>query len=96
MIDFRSATVGDLAGIHEVWWAADPFHAPNHNPWFRHVLRTGSMLVATLAGRVVGFAGVREVGDTKVCRIASSNPSIKPGGSAPAFWHGYYRSKDQS
>lgn len=66
MIDFRSATVEDLPGIHEVWWAADPFDAFNDNPWFGHVLRTGSMLVATVAGRVVGFAGVREVGDTSV------------------------------
>ena len=66
MMDFRTATVEDLAGIHAVWWAADPFDAFNHNPWFRHVLRTGSMMVATVEGRVVGFAGVREVSDTKV------------------------------
>lgn len=61
MIDFRPATVSDLPHIHEVWWAADPFDAFNHNPWFRHVIRTGSMVVGTVEGRIVGFAGVREV-----------------------------------
>ena len=75
MMDFRTATVEDLAGIHAVWWAADPFDAFNHNPWFRHVLRTGSMMVATVEGRVVGFAGVREVGDTKVV----SDCFVEPG-----------------
>ena len=66
MIDFRSATAADLPRIHEVWWAADDFHTGKDNPWFRHVLRTGSMLVAAVEGRLVGFAGVREMGDTKV------------------------------
>ena len=80
MIDFRSATVGDLAGIHEVWWAADPFHAFYHNPWFRHVLRSGSMLVATVEGRVVGFAGVREVGHTKVVSDCFVEPEYQTRG----------------
>lgn len=66
MIDFRVATVEDLPGIHEVWWAADPFEAGNDNPWFGHVLRTGTMAVAMVEGRLVGFAGVREVGQTIV------------------------------
>ena len=66
MIDIRVATVEDLPRIHEVWWAADPFKAGNDNPWFGHVLRTGTMAVAMIEGRLVGFAGVREVGDTIV------------------------------
>ena len=66
MIDIRVATVEDLPRIHEVWWAADPFEAGNDNPWFGHVLRTGTMAVAMVEGRLVGFAGVREVGETIV------------------------------
>ena len=66
MIDFPPATMEDLPDIHRIWWAADPFDAFNDNPWFAHVLRTGSMLVATIDGRPVGFAGVREVGRTTV------------------------------
>lgn len=66
MIDFRPATVEDLPGIHRVWFSASPFDAFNDNPWFGHVLRTGSMMVATLETRVIGFAGVRRVGQTSV------------------------------
>lgn len=66
MIDFRSATMADLPEIHRIWWAADPFEAFNDNPWFGHVLRTGSMLVATTDVRLIGFAGVRVVAGTTV------------------------------
>jgi GNAT superfamily N-acetyltransferase len=66
MIDSRSATVADLPEIHRIWWAADPFDAFNDNPWFGHVLRTGSMLVATIDVRPIGFAGARQVGGTTV------------------------------
>ena len=66
MIAFRPATTEDLPAIHRVWWAADPFDAFNDNPWFAHVLRTGSMTVAMSEGWLVGFAGVRRVGRTSV------------------------------
>jgi GNAT superfamily N-acetyltransferase len=66
MTDFRSATIADLPEIHRIWWAADPFDAFNDNPWFGHVLRTGSMMVATIDVRPIGFAGVRQVGGTTV------------------------------
>jgi GNAT superfamily N-acetyltransferase len=66
MIDFRPAAIADLPEIHRIWWAADPFDAFNDNPWFRHVLRTGSMMLATIGGRPIGFAGVRVVGGTSV------------------------------
>ena len=66
MIEFRPATAEDLPSIHRIWWAADPFDAFADNPWFGHVLRTGTMLVATLQDRPVAFAGVRRVGHTTV------------------------------
>jgi GNAT superfamily N-acetyltransferase len=66
MIEFRAATEDDLPDIHRVWWAADPFKEFSHNPWFDHVLRTGTMMVASAEGRLVGFAGVRRVGETTV------------------------------
>jgi GNAT superfamily N-acetyltransferase len=66
MIDFRPATIPDLPEIHRIWWAADPFDAFNDNPWFGHVLRTGSMMVATINFRPIGFAGVRQVEGTTV------------------------------
>lgn len=66
MFDFRPATPADLPGIHRIWWAADPFGAFNDNPWFAHVLRTGSMMVATIDDRPIGFAGVRLVAGTTV------------------------------
>ncbi len=66
MIDFRPATSDDLADLHRIWWAADPWDAFNDNPWFGHVIRTGSMMVAVNDGRLVGFAGVRKVRETIV------------------------------
>jgi GNAT superfamily N-acetyltransferase len=66
VIDFRPATRDDLPDVHRIWWAADPWDAFNDNPWFGHVLRTGSMLVATYDDRPVGFAGVRQIGKTLV------------------------------
>ena len=66
MTEFRPANMEDLPDIHRIWWAADPFDAYNDNPWFGHVLRSGSMMVATIDGRPVGFAGVRQVGQTTV------------------------------
>jgi GNAT superfamily N-acetyltransferase len=66
MIAFRPATSDDLPDIHRIWWAADPWDAFNDNPWFGHVLRTGSMMVATIDARLVGFAGVRQVAGTTV------------------------------
>ena len=71
MIDLRPATTSDLAAIHEVWWAADlgagtPESDRKQNPWFGHVLRTGTMLVATIDDEIVGFAGHRLVGATSV------------------------------
>lgn len=66
MIELRPATSEDLPAVHRVWWAADPLEAGNDNPWFRHVLRTGSMMAAMFEGRVIGFAGVRRVGETCV------------------------------
>lgn len=66
MIDFRPATTDDLPDLHRIWWAADPWDAFHDNPWFGHALRTGSMMVATNDGRPVGFAGVRQVGETMV------------------------------
>ena len=66
MIRYRAATVDDLPEIHRVWWAADPFDEFAQNPWFGHVLRTGSMTVASTEGRIIGFAGVRRVGQTTV------------------------------
>jgi GNAT superfamily N-acetyltransferase len=66
MIDFRPAIEEDLPLLHRVWWAADPFDAFNNNPWFGHVIRTGSMMVATSDRRPVGFAGVRQAAGTTV------------------------------
>ena len=66
MIDLRLATMADLPEVHRIWWAADPFGAFNDNPWFGHVLRTGSMMVATIDDRPIGFAGVRLVAGTTV------------------------------
>jgi GNAT superfamily N-acetyltransferase len=66
LIEYRPATEQDLPGIHLVWFAASPFDAFDNNPWFGHVLRTGSMMVATLENRVIGFAGVRRVGEASV------------------------------
>lgn len=66
MVDLRLATMADLSEVHRIWWAADPFDAFNDNPWFVHVLRTGSMMVATIEDRPIGFAGVRVVAGTTV------------------------------
>jgi GNAT superfamily N-acetyltransferase len=66
MIDFRPAIEEDLPLLHRAWWAADPFDAFNNNPWFGHVIRTGSMMVATSDRRPVGFAGVRQAAGTTV------------------------------
>jgi GNAT superfamily N-acetyltransferase len=68
MIDLRPATRADLDGMHRVWWAADSWAGATRkdNPWFGHVLRTGSMLVAAQGAEVVGFAGVRLVRSTTV------------------------------
>jgi GNAT superfamily N-acetyltransferase len=66
VIDFRAATIADLPELHRIWWAADPFDAFNDNPWFGHVVRTGSMMVATIDTRPIGFAGVRQVAGTTV------------------------------
>jgi GNAT superfamily N-acetyltransferase len=84
MTDFRPANEDDLPDLHRVWWSADPFEAFNDNPWFGHVLRTGSMMVATLEDRVVGFAGVRRVGETSVvsdCFVAPEQQGLGIGTS---------------
>ena len=75
MTRFRAATVSDLPDIHKVWWAADPFKASQDNPWFGHVLRTGSMMVATVDERVIGFAGIRQVGATTVVSDCFVDPA---------------------
>ena len=73
MVELRPATSGDLAGIHEVWWA-DGNSVGKDNPWFNHVLRTGRMIVALDADKVIGFAGAREVGETNVVSDFFVNP----------------------
>lgn len=70
MVNLRLATEVDLPAIHRVWWAtelpANPSEEVKNNPWFGHVIRTGTMLVAELDGHLVGFAGCRRLGDTSV------------------------------
>ena len=71
MSDFslRAATPGDLPAIHHVWYAteivgeANPPPLGEPHPWLRHVLRTGTLLVAERDGAVIGFAGIIERGE---------------------------------
>jgi GNAT superfamily N-acetyltransferase len=66
MPDFsiRTATMGDLPAIHRVWYetetigVADPPPLGEPHPWLRHVLRTGTLLVAERDGVIIGFAGI--------------------------------------
>ena len=80
MIEYRPATGSDLSAIHRIWWAADPFHEFTDNPWFRHVLRTGTMIVASTEGGLVGFAGVRTVGETTVVSDCFVDPRYQARG----------------
>lgn len=85
MIEFRPAVVEDLPGIHRVWWEADPVEALSDNPWFGHVLRTGSMMVATTEDRLIGFAGVRLVGNTTVVSDCFVHPEHQARGIGRGF-----------
>src|SRR6478609_3122555 len=66
MPDFsiRSATSDDLQAVHAVWYATETIGEANPpppgapHPWLRHVLRTGTLLVAERDGAIIGFAGV--------------------------------------
>jgi GNAT superfamily N-acetyltransferase len=65
----RAATPGDLPAIHHVWYAtetvgeASPPPLGEPHPWLRHVLRTGTLLVAERDGAITGFAGIIARGD---------------------------------
>ena len=58
-----------MPAIHAVWYATEivgeadtpPLGEPH--PWLRHVLRTGTLLVAERDGAVIGFAGIIERGE---------------------------------
>ncbi len=71
MSDFliRTATMDDLPAVHAVWYAtetvgeADPPPLGGPHPWLRHVLRTGTLLVAEHDGAIIGFAGIIERGE---------------------------------
>jgi hypothetical protein len=71
MPDFsiRTAMPDDLPAIHRVWYAtetvgeANPAPLPEPHPWLRHVLRTGTLLVAERGEAVIGFAGIIARGD---------------------------------
>jgi GNAT superfamily N-acetyltransferase len=66
MSDFsiRTATPDDLPAVHRVWYATETVGEANPPPfgephsWLRHVLRTGTLLVAERDGAIIGFAGV--------------------------------------
>jgi GNAT superfamily N-acetyltransferase len=90
MIDLRPASTSDLSAIHNVWWAADlgvgaPDSARKQNPWFGHVLRTGTMLVATIDEETVGFAGHRLVGATSVISDCFVDPAHQAKGIGTAM-----------
>ena len=87
MIDFRPAIEEDLPLLHSVWWAADPFDAFNNNSWFGHVIRTGSMMVATSDRRPVGFAGFARSQAPPWCPIALSTQTIRGREWAPNSFH---------
>ena len=72
--------MGDLPAIHRIWWAADPFHEFADNPWFSHVLRTGTLIAASTEGGLVGFAGVRKVGETTVVSDCFVDPRYQARG----------------
>ena len=71
MSDFslRTAAPDDLPAIHRVWYATETVGAANPpplgepQPWLRHVLRMGTLLVSERDGAIIGFAGVIERGD---------------------------------
>lgn len=65
MMEVRPASAGDLPDIHRIWWATGSSPGQD-NPWFAHVLKTGTMVVATDDEQVVGFAGHRMVWQTSV------------------------------
>jgi len=89
MVEIRPATVADLPDIHRVWWAteldAQPSRVIKENPWFAHVLRTGSILIAIAGGGAVGFAGCRLVGDTKVISDCFVHPERQGQGIGTAL-----------
>jgi GNAT superfamily N-acetyltransferase len=65
----RTATLDNLSAIHRVWYAtetvgeANPPPLGEPHPWLRHVLRTGTLLVAEHDGAIIGFAGAIERGE---------------------------------
>jgi GNAT superfamily N-acetyltransferase len=70
-MEIRPGHVSDLEAINAVWYATqvagepDP-PPPRQNPWFAHVLTTGSMALAFSDGKLLGFAGWRQLGSSMV------------------------------
>lgn len=75
------AEPNDLDDLHRVWWSTEPADEPKkHNPWFSHVLQTGTMVVVEVEHRVVGFAGYRRVGNTGVISDCFVEPGFQGAG----------------
>ncbi|HEY7092048.1 MAG TPA: GNAT family N-acetyltransferase [Ktedonobacterales bacterium] len=71
MSDFsiRTPTMDDLPAVHAVWYTTETVGEANPPPigephsWLRHVLCTGTLLVAERDGAIIGFAGAIERGE---------------------------------
>jgi GNAT superfamily N-acetyltransferase len=76
-VGFRPAGVDDLGDLHEIWWATQPDEQGRDNPWWSHVLVTGSILVAVVDTQVVAFAGLRHLGSTAVISDCFVRPDLQ-------------------
>ncbi len=82
----RAATAEDVQAVHAIWYATEVMGEPDPppmgepHPWLRHVLRTGTLLVAEREGVILGFAGVIERGNLVFLTDLFVAPELQSGG----------------
>lgn len=76
----RPGTAADLEAVAAVWWAAEEAEPTAPTPWFDHLLRTGTLVVAETRGAVVGFAGARRLGSVTSLTDCFVRPATQSAG----------------